>query len=58
MIKRTITIVATLDLDENHPCGAVITPKEIAEDLVRNDVLELFEFEEGFRDLTVEVTDE
>ena len=55
---RTIKIVATLDLDENHPSGSTITPREIARDLVRNDVMELFEFEEGFRDLTVEVVDE
>lgn len=57
-MKRTITIVATFDLDTNHPSGAIITPKDISRDLVKHDLIELFGLEEGFRGLTVEVTDE
>lgn len=57
-MKRIIKITAIFDLDENHPSGAMITPKEISKKLVENDVLELFEIEDGFQNLTVEVVDE
>lgn len=57
-MKRTIKITVTLDLDENHPDGLTITPMHIARELVKKDVEDLFIYEEGFRDLTVEVTDE
>lgn len=57
-MKRTVNIVVTFDLDENYLGGAVITPKEISRELIRKDIADLYVYEEGFQDLTVDVVDE
>lgn len=58
MIKRTVNITVTFDLPERLPNGATVTSKETCEELVKNNMIDMFSWEEGFQSVEVTVTDE
>ena len=56
-MKRSIKIMATYDLNPNVK-GTLITPKEIVEAMVKEEIFELFGYDEGFTGIDIEVIDE
>lgn len=57
-MKRSIKIIATYDLNSSNVKGTLITPKEIVEAMVKEEIFEFFGYDEGFTGINVEVIDE
>jgi hypothetical protein len=57
-MKRTIKVIATYDLGSTDLKELQITPKENVKKMVREEMFEVFGWDEGFLGLEVEVLDE
>lgn len=56
MKERIINITVSFDIT-NIPVGATITPKEKVKEIVEKEMAEVFGWDEGFRDLKVDIID-
>ena len=56
MKERIINITVSFDMTD-IPVGSTITPKEKVKDIVEKEMIEAFGWDEGFRDLKVDVID-
>lgn len=55
--KRIINIKAEFDLTDPELVGMKLTDKKIVEEMVKKDMLEIFEYDEGFEKVTVTCDD-
>lgn len=55
--KRVITVEAEYDLTDPKLIGAKITDRDRVEQLVKHNIRDCFEFDEGFVSLTVTCSD-
>ena len=58
MNTRTIKVTVTYDMTDPELIGAEITPREKVEEMVRNEMFDVFGWDEGYSGMSVEVIDE
>lgn len=56
MKERIINIAVSFDMTD-IPIGSTITPKEKVKEIIEKEMAETFGWDEGFRDLKVDVID-
>jgi hypothetical protein len=57
-MKRIIKVTATYDLDDEPYLSLSITPKETVKQIVEDEMVEYFAWDEGYLGIEVEVIDE
>ena len=57
-MKRIIKVTATYDLDDDPYLSLSITPKETVKQMVEEEMVEYFGWDEGYLGIEVEVIDE
>lgn len=56
-MKRIIKVTATYNLDDSDLEGMEITPKEKVEEMVTEQMTDVFGWDDGYEDLEIEVVD-
>lgn len=56
-MKRIIKVTATYNLDDPDLEGMEITPKEKVEEMVTEQMTDVFGWDDGYEDLEIEVVD-
>ena len=56
-MKRTINVKVSYDLDDPELQGLQIVPKEKAQEVITEEMIEVFGWEEGYCGVEVEVID-